>query len=273
MTDAIKWELTGIVGEDGHLERPLPAGSIWAPDSIELTEDRLTWATVKGYREVRPGIRLLTEFLALNDAKPDEILNYARRWGVLSICEHNLPSSHAADCRALGWHDGGRLWEPLAVWRRFARDGRALLNVASQLNAGKPGAAEDWGAIFVDQTTPGPAPWWQQSVEADALMLTQVLNEWLGLGNVRPYVGRSRRSGLIIHLGGGSSGLFGVLAVQLVMAAAASEGFAMCSACGGPYLPRRRPAAGRRRYCEKCREAGASIRDAARDYKRRSKAD
>jgi hypothetical protein len=37
---------------------------------------------------------MLSRFVELSEAKPERIRDFARRWGVLSICEHDLPASH-----------------------------------------------------------------------------------------------------------------------------------------------------------------------------------
>jgi hypothetical protein len=53
--------------------------------------------------------------------------------------------------------------------------------------------------------------------------------------------------------------LFGALGLQLLYAAAAKSGFALCSGCGKAYFPTRRPARGRERFCSDrlCRETAA----------------
>lgn len=44
-----------------------------------------------------------------------------------------------------------------------------------------------------------------------------------------------------------------------------------CTECGLLYKPYRRPATGRRHYCETCRKAGVPIRDAQRAARLRAK--
>ena len=43
----------------------------------------------------------------------------------------------------------------------------------------------------------------------------------------------------------------------------------MCSFCGSAFIPKRRPTAGRRRYCNAGAEGGASARDATRAHAER----
>lgn len=97
------------------------------------------------------------------------------------------------------------------------------------------------------------------------------LNQWTALAKVRPFIERNAGRATIT-LAGVGSGVFGALAVQLFLAATKTEGFAMCSACGLPYFPSRRPRRGQRNYCARCANDGASRRVASVDYRLREKA-
>ncbi len=90
------WGVSGLTTGDGQLERPLAQ---WVrPAVVELEGERLRWEyfdknAVLG-RHGRMGPGLLAEFPKLADAPSLAIRDYARRWGVLSICQHGWPSSH-----------------------------------------------------------------------------------------------------------------------------------------------------------------------------------
>src|SRR5438309_1146096 len=58
----------------------------------------LTWSGEPPFREVHAGPGLLEDFLKLERAKDDAILRYARRWGPLWLCEHDLPFGHRDGC-------------------------------------------------------------------------------------------------------------------------------------------------------------------------------
>ena len=63
-------------------------------------------------------------------------------------------------------------------------------------------------------------------------------------------------------------GGLGAVARQLPFVVARFDGFEICSGCGEPYAPNRKPRANARRWCPDCR--GSMDRQAAnRDYKRR----
>lgn len=185
-----------------------------------------------------------------------------RRWLAVQI---------ARGCRPQAVEDSERFtaWEPLAQWRRWARQARALLNVAASLHQDKPGPAEDWSTIFTNG--PRRAPWWKQTTAGDRIILAHVLNEWMVLANVRPLITWSigRPPEVVFSSGAGHATLFGTLACQLVFAAARSDGMAVCSSCGGMYTPTRRPRGDQRRYCPTCRRRGVPLRDAQRDCRRR----
>jgi hypothetical protein len=163
--------------------------------------------------------------------------------------------------------------EPLYEWRRYARRARGLLNVAAALHVGRVAAVEDWQAALAGWREPGrpkglsTVPWWKRSVGADGRVVDMVIDLWLFLGNVRPRFSWTD-SGSQLALGG--DGLVGALALQLMLAISRTDGLAMCSSCGVPYIPFKRPTAARRRYCSKCRKAGVPLRDAQRALRARA---
>lgn len=264
----------------GLADQVLPAERLFVPPLIEVEGEMLIYerAGPAGVfqREVEPEEQMIWQFIELAEAEPEAILKFARRWGVLGICPHLLPTSHnppplnAAGngpvtwCYPLGYFEGGT-WEPLAIWRTFAAQARAMILVSRQLHLGQPGTVEDWRVIYARSGR--EAPWWQRDVEADRAILARVLEEWLILGNVRLRV-RWDGKAPTVGIGGG---LFGALAAQLLGVVSGTTQFEICSACGKTYKPERRPRAGRR-YCPECRAAGRPAADANRDARARKKA-
>src|SRR6266542_6970364 len=107
-----------------------------------------------------------------------------------------------------------------------------------------------------------------ESVEFQRDVLSEVLNYWLTVATVRP---RLHWSGgkPEIQLGGG--GLFGALAVQLLFECARTDGLAVCTSCGTPFLPAaRRPRRDHNAYCSDC-GLKAAQRDAAARYRQTAK--
>ena len=93
-------------GESGVLTRELPLGSLVIPQHVELVgsgeEALLTWATTgrsSGPVHKRDFSGVLDDFIRLGDAAPERILRFAKKYGVLELCEHLYPLSHAEDKR------------------------------------------------------------------------------------------------------------------------------------------------------------------------------
>ena len=296
MTDAYgvnpNWIDAGFVdAESGLIDRQVAMGEWSVPPTVELEGDSLVWSPLRGnvivvqFCRSSPG--LLGEFIALVNAGDVAIRDFARKWGVLEVCEHGLPgeepvlwmSDHrrcrpsrcAPVLRTPGEANVYR--EPLAAWRLLSRQAGSMLNLAASLYSGQLGTPEDMTQVLdaLGERFRGLP----SDTALAGFRLSEAINAWLVLGGVRPVVawgGYECRSGTVM-LGGG--GLFGALAVQLLMQVSRSDGLAICSACGTAYTPLsragrpRRPAAGRRRYCQSCRHAGASKRDASAAYRNR----
>lgn len=265
----IEWETAGVSSAKFGLDRPLRAGEYFAPEDLEVRgQDWLLWSP-EAAKRVRPGTGTFQKFVELADAPTHEILKYARRWGVLEICEHGLPACHDG-CVPLDL--GKKFYDPVGVWRRFAALFRAMLNIAAQLHQGKPGRPEDWQIVAGPPLSLATAPLFQRrglAVDRDKLVVA--LNVLLSIGRVRPVV-TWREGKWAIEFTGGlriMSSLFGALVYQLMLAVTQTEGCAMCSNCAQSYFPERRPNPYRRNYCPSCRDRGVPSRDAARDRRAR----
>lgn len=270
----------------GRVDRPSAALSYPIPIRVETDapSGRMLWAWGPvSERPRQPALSLLTDFVGLVDAPADRLLSYARRWGVLEICEHELPTSHNLGqpisppggavtwCVALGrydrleqpeaWWDG---WAPLTAWHFWSRQARAILNVAAEAHLDRSGSVADWKTIY----EASGRDWIARDSTGARVALGHLLQEWLVLADVRPRVAWPA-SGPSMRLGG--RGLFGAIAMQLLLSAWNTKGLAICSACGNPYAPRRRPAREGRHFCEDCRQQGEHKRAAARDYERRQR--
>lgn len=286
------------------LDRPLSMEGFPRPTGIRVEGGRLIWSGLDLDNRIRPGPGLLAGFLRLGNASPVAIKRFAERSGVLELCQHDLPSLHSPACRPRGKR-GEFQWEPIDAWRYYARQAAALLNVAARLHRDEPGRAEDWNVIYerplrylpqmlgeLDlvremiglgsipdhrrllislggvQLVARPFRRERQRNEvlaAQRFVLAAILNYgWLGSGGVRPsfqWAGSPR----VVLLSGN---LFGAVAAHLMFAIAKTQGLAICSACGMPFIPSRQPTPGRRSYCPSCGRQ-AAVRDASRAYRRR----
>ena len=236
------------------MERLLPVGELMVPNDVELEEDWLCWGwsvDVQQWITRRPGPRILSDFVRLADGDGPQIRAYARRWGILGICKHGLPSSHAGNeggmprCQPLdrredpAWRFDG--WEPLERWRYFARQAGAMLNLAASLYADRPGQPEDWQVVVHHPTQ--PVPWWHRSVKAEWILLSGVVREWIQIGDVRPVMARRPTQGHHVEFGSSAAGqrLFGTLACQLLFTITRMTNVAVCFECAAIYTPTRQP--------------------------------
>jgi hypothetical protein len=276
------WGLSGLTDDKGQLDRPV-AWNEWDVPDVVLQGDRLTWSPRGVFRRAKASSSLLEAFVGLADAVDAGILNYARRWGVFGICRHGLPASHNPPpvprpildgvfrpmdelpwCYPRGWW-GGCAWEPLDTWRAYARKFRAVLNVAAGLHDGRRGTGDDWRELNVEMRDGGPT----ERLRQERVQLCTVLNQFLAQGRISLEIRWDETTPTLRPRG---SGLFGAVLIQLVLAVGRSGGFAICAACGIPFIPARRPRPDQRHYCERCRKLKVPARDAAADYRRRRRA-
>jgi hypothetical protein len=291
--------------ESAALERPVGDDEWTIPGRVELVGNRLLWWPRAGPMAplVKSRRGLLRQFEQLADASGDRIVKYARRWGILGLCRHGLPMGfrrsgypwwHEDEC-ALGLYmdygDGGTFWEPLEGWRHWARQARGLLGIAASHRDGRLGRDEDWRAVRewgnlnamtglwtveVDKETgeltrvpeTPPQSRWPRTLDWERSELIHWVTDWLRLANVTLGL-RSAGSGLRVVLD--CNGLFGALAIQLVLVVGHSRGIAFCAHCSRPFLPAGSSGGGKRRYCDRdeCKKARGA--DAARDYRRTPK--
>src|SRR5947209_10506329 len=94
-----------------------------------LPAPTLVWSSEPRLVEAHAGPGLLEDFLKLENAKDEAILEYARRWGPLWLCGHVLPFAHEDRCwvvHEVEYRDGDPsrsvVWwqEGLAGWRTVA---------------------------------------------------------------------------------------------------------------------------------------------------------
>jgi hypothetical protein len=256
-----------------------------------LVENRLVWPETTAqnhWARVEPRPDRLVEFVALAEATADAILHYARRWGALGLCGHELPASHAP----------AKLWpevtpsadeapscsEPLNAWRRYARHARAIVRLAAALRENKERRLDDWIVLQIpldprEEAERGLSGLQAAMVVADALagndpdrdpeigIIDGRVAEWLALAAVQWHPEMAADARLVPW----GWGLFGAIAVDLLLAVVGSESPVPCTSCGAPYIPSRRLVSGVRHYCPECRKAGVEYRDAARDYRRRQR--
>jgi hypothetical protein len=278
----VQCELAGVLSEAGNFDRPYQGRQFRAPVILGNEDGFLLWrwedkVTSNPLRPEAHGFGLLCEFMNLADAPVETILAFARKWGVLEICRHGLPCTHNlryADtfsgrwCFPLSYNDYKFFHEPILYWHFYARQMRALLNIAVRLKQGMPGLVEDWKVVNVaglmrksEVKVLGEelfAAIYGRTVEDDRLYVLKLLDRWLSMGDVRPNLVWDDEHCSVSF----DNTLFGMLAMQLMLMISSSGGVAFCSGCGKYYPPKvRRPKVDQRNYCPECGRP-AAVRDA-----------
>lgn len=264
---------------DGSVRRPLAMDAWYLPAKVAIQGEWLisSWIDPKWWRVKRlqewkdlrptaspPGAELLEQFVRLADATPKEILGFARRWGILEICEHNLPQTHDQACvtsaakRSAG---SPTTRELLRGWRSVAQWMDAVMRLAAALDRGADGDQAAW-----DIVTMGKKRYPTYEMTSKRPLLAAEIEQWLGWVRLRLKFGwDDPRPTLTIA----ADGLLGALLLQLVITISRIDGLAICTECRRTYIPTRRPRRGQRNYCQKCEADRVPIRDAARAYRAR----
>ncbi len=288
--------------QDRQDSRPRVVIARWAvPVRIDLDPEQQWLCWSGGARSTlvraRPDLseELLEAFVQLAEAPADEIVKFARRWGLLG--RHDLGNypdllDRAEDVRddvvahlawLTQWQRQDR--EPVAAWRCWSQHAGALLRVSDALRQGQVGRPHDVALLCHPSPTAdswpdvaGLQPWWFRQPDyappAPTLRnhreLVEVFTErWVNAGHVRPTL-RWTANARKVELAG--RGLMGALAANLLAAVHGTTSLAVCSGCTRPYLPTRTPRGTQRHYCGRCRDDGEPLRDAKRDSRARAQA-
>lgn len=296
------WEFSAVaVGPSGRpgLFRPVAANGWELPSRIWIDAGQLvyTYARRPSRLDVKKcGPDMLERFVRLHGQADSDILAFARAWGPLQFCSHGLPAAHnggwlmpppyyiPGKCGPEWRNEEGQVvyFEPLAAWRTYSREALAMLNLAASFRDGQAKASEpdlEFLGSWLDVTSAERGHTHEvgakgifdgvSRVPGRRRLADEGLNRWIYLGGVRPSVEWTKKGPPIVQFS--SPGLFGALALQLMLAVSGSDGWAVCSGCGLPYAPPHVPAANRRRYCQACRTAGVDRRHASRDSRARKR--
>lgn len=215
----------------------------------------------------KPSSTLLERFLGLRTDKG--ILQFARRCGPLGLFPV-ADGFEAMPARLRPHLHRGVHREPVKAWRFFQEGLQDLLALAAtSREAGTMGTMGDLAYL------PKGHDWRRWPARAQRTFADLLFRESLeqlvrqcGLRLTLSTIGAPEFvfQDDIAEEGWGLS-LFGALTAQ-AMTAVAGSSLAMCSGCGGVFVPNgRQPASGRRRYCQECRERGVPQRDAKADYR------
>jgi hypothetical protein len=180
------------------------------------------------------GTGLLDEFMGLADADEHEFIRFGRKWVGLNVAPKSYPHLQFAD--------------PIRAWREVAIRMRALYRISADLSFGRTGRMEDWTAIN------GRVEDLDGSLKEARFRLMSHVRQLVTQAQLQPrlYWNRGNDGGhWQIDLDSpGWSNLLAVLTIQLIVRIADKDGFAICSICHRTYVPKRKPAASKRNYCD-----------------------
>ena len=245
------------------------------PGEVRVEGDKLVYSarSVRTYLNPDEPFEILQGFLDLKGATSGKIARFARRWGVLGICEHRLPALHnpgintSVDspawkliqryeyrdaCFPPRW-SGELSWEPLEEWRYWIKLANVIVRLGAELHALRPGDPKDWQFMGYDpelfqgiihgNVMPPP-------IQLCRSLLASYITDWLNITEVRPLFFWEQREHAF-HLGSwGVDQLLAILGVQMLLLINRSSGYALCSNCGRPFLLRYRQSATRNVYCD-----------------------
>lgn len=244
--------MTDANGSESILTGSLPFGQLSIPRHIDLAGNNLYWYDdpLDDYkRDSANDTGALNAFIRIET--PDDILQFARRYGPLGLCKHGLPPMHRGsqyrdeiiDGELVGvidtgeWNPAGgtseRRWcapcgsEPIKKWFDYVGLASSYLNLAALLKVDKEKRMRGLRQLF----------------------LQDGVNEWLGDAGIILEMNWTSNEPILTLIGGR---VFGALGVQL-LSAVTTNNLAFCSGCGIPYLRKgRKPQAGRRNFCPDC---------------------
>ena len=259
---------------------------------------------------------ILKRFIDLADAAPRKFLSFAKQFGPLFLCQHGEPFTHygrPVENHEFGPPERGVLqWdlrpkeirqikddflrsaffgsspepcvpqklESLAVWRRYAREVRAVVQIAVRLHerSRRPELADYRELVDVDidrsrgsyaeviyeltdAKSQAVREWDQEDEEQWRSIVRRTQWLWRRSG-VRAYPdwNAGRQCAEVVVQG---CGVLGAVAVELAHYLEFGENpFTMCDACFQPFVPDRKRRSGEARYCGKplCLAAGNARR-------------
>ncbi|HEU0022727.1 MAG TPA: hypothetical protein VFR55_13815, partial [Dehalococcoidia bacterium] len=247
--------------------------------------------------------RLLDEFINLSESPDERIMQFAGKWGVLGVCKHGVPFSGCREDCQEGYLESISTWRIFSRMARAILSISANLHQGipgknadwSTIFSIEIREQDDWFEAVLDKY----AHQFLSAVPDSALnairrsilaedkrrekdsenIIRSPKNELAGLANLQKLLLGWLIDAMLVGSGirlafnwklaepkielSSSNSLLGALACQLAFAVLRSDAIAICSACGTPYTPNRRPAASRRNYCLACGKKAAN-RDHAR---------
>ena len=246
---------------------------VCAPSLAEVLVSSIT-AGAMVRRKAAPD--LLERFCRIAEA-PDTnaaVVAFARRWGVLGLCEHGLPYGHVrffepmfgGSSRRLTILDPYQGTDPRSClpgaelfqhWKELAVRFYSMLRVGFDLNRGKIGSDLDWELASTDPDFLG---WKEQvgylsSIEEARLQYAALVRRLIQMSQLEPrFHWRDRVWNIDMDSSWMAySNLPAILTSQLMLRVSSAKTQIKCSECPRWFIPRRN----QRKYCDSCGKRAA----------------
>ena len=205
------------------------------------------------------GAGVLDDFILLAQ-RPSAIPAFAAYWGPLGICEHLKPWTHSLwrslaasaqpTCCPLGAtaSQGRQGWEPVAKWLDYSREAGDIVHEAIKLKSARERPQLSLQRLF------GRVSEWIEMAAVPIAAYPDVYTE------------KSWPCGFSTTFA--VSGVFQIVALQLLGVVAGGRALAQCTHCGVPFVITGHRE-GVRRFCRTCVTNKVPIRYAVRDYRAR----
>jgi DNA-directed RNA polymerase subunit RPC12/RpoP len=226
--------------DDELLVGSLPFAPLIIPWHINIGGDYLFWEDLATKRTTATDKGALNAFVRIKKSK--DILDFARLYGPLGLCDHGKPPWHKADNGERHWcppyeENGDLRWgkESLNRWLDYVEAAQTMLN-----------AAADWKINPNKKLANGLHTW----------SLKTFVGAWLADAGIRFDLVGLPQGNFTLSFSG--DGVFGAIGLQLLQAITDNT-LAICNGCGKPYSrPGRKPQKGRNNYCPNCGDTVAS---------------
>jgi hypothetical protein len=229
---------------------------IIAPEVVELRGEYVLYNQLRCIQR-EPATSMFVDFFNLADGTPQQVFDYAKKWGAIAIPKTTLriPGNRPEDSLFLA---------PIAAWRDLSLRFCSIQNIAAALESRKKGTPEDWRPILRPHNA-------VVTNVADARRyLSHAIRDLVveaGLYPLLEWDQDTKRWQLEFNCGIPFSNLLAILTLHLMLAVADTS-WAICSYCNKPYpLGERRPPEGQTHCCGR----KDCITKRWREYKRRKR--
>lgn len=233
-------------------KRAIPLGEVWGTPLADASENSITGADGRRLkRSAAPD--LLEQFCSIAEAADtaSAVAVFAKRWGLLGLCEHGLPSGHRSPrCIA------GRGRESVQHWMELTRAFDSMLRIGLDLSRRDSGADLDWqladSGICRDDFTPWDEETRKTITTDHSLVIARthymtLMRRLIEISNMQPRFHWSNRA-WNIDLDAHGDNLPAILTAQLMLRIAGARNQIKCSECLSWFIPKRN----QRKYCNRC---------------------